>query len=94
MLDEWVFTEREPPSLNWERGGIIDDRAQERRMLEKCEVTRLFQYPEDIQVFISTGVISRRLCQDLRSSYYLWNETRAGISLRRAKKKWKDKLKK
>jgi len=89
LLDVWVLTDREPPSLNWERGGIIDNRAAERRVLKKCEVARLFDHPERLQWFIANGHMTRWLCSDLRRGYFLWRETRKGISLRRARSLWR-----
>jgi len=92
MLDTWVLTDREPPSLNWERGGTPDNTAAERKILRKCEITRLFEWPERVQWFIAHGGMTKWLCEDIRKAHYLWGETQDGISLKRAKKRWEEKM--
>jgi len=91
ILDVWVLTDREPPSLNWERGGLADPQTCERKTLRKCEVTRLFQWPERVQWFIANGGMTKWLCEDIKQAYFLWRETQDGISLRRAKIRWAER---
>ena len=91
ILDVWVFTGRECPSLNWQRGGPINTKVAEETSLRKCEVTRLFDYPERLQWFIAFGSMTKWLCEDMRRGYFLWGETQAGITLRRAKTIWERK---
>ena len=86
-MDDWVFRDREPVSLNWERGGMIDNTASERITLRKCEVARLFEFPERVQLMVAFGGMTKWICDDIRRGHYLWSETQDGISLRRAKKR-------
>ena len=88
LLDVWVFMGRECPSLNWQRGGPINAKVAEETSLRKCEITRLFDYPERMQWFVANGSMTKWLCEDMRKGYFLWGETQAGISLRRAKMIW------
>ena len=88
VLDVWVLTDREPPSINWERGGLPDPQASERRCLRKAEIVRLFEWPDQVQLFIANGGMTQSLCQDIKRAHYLWGETQDGITLLRAKKRW------
>lgn len=91
LLDMWVFTGREPPSLNWERGGPVNTQAAEKNALRKSEVARLFDFPERVQWFVAHGSMTKWLCEDIRRGYFLWNETQDGIPLRKAKRRYEDK---
>ena len=93
LLDVWVLTGRECPSINWSRGGPINTKVSELLTLKKCEVTRLFDFPERLQWFVAHGGMTKWLCEDMRKGFFLWNETQAGISLRRAKKIWERRMK-
>ena len=89
LLDVWVWLNREAPSANLEGFGGIDKELMERIVLRKCEITRLFERPEQMQWFVQSGHMTRWLCVDLRRGYFLWKETCDGMSLRQAKRRWK-----
>lgn len=72
LLDTWVFTGRECPSLNWQRGGPLNTKVAESVVLRKCEMTRLFDYPERVQWFVANGGMSRDICNDIKRGYFLW----------------------
>ena len=88
LLDAWVLTGREAPGISWDRGGEPSGRAAEDNALLKCEMARLFQWPERLQWFLAYGGMTKWLCEDMRRGHFLWWQTQDGISLRRAKQIW------
>lgn len=63
-------------------------------MLRKCEIARLFDIPEVVMAALEFGGMTRMICEDIQRGRYLWTETRAGISLKRAKQRWVEKVRK
>lgn len=90
ILDLWALTGREVATSNWLQFGSgcrIESNA-----LKKAEIARLFEIPEAIENMIKFGGMTKSICEELQRGRYLWNETRAGISLKRAKGRWIERI--
>lgn len=94
ILERWALTAREPAAINWERGGEPNPKSEERKTLQKVEVSRLFYAPEVVEAVIKFGGMTSVICEDLQRGRFLWKETNLGISLKRAKERWISVLKK
>lgn len=89
VLDLWALTGREAPCCNWMEHGVS---SAEANSLRKAEISRLFDIPEVILAMLQFGGMTKSICEDLQKGRYLWGETQAGISLKRAKERWIEKI--
>ena len=85
----WALVGRDPACLNWERGGEPNAKSEERKVLRKAEIARLLDLPEAVEFMLKFGGMTKSICEDLTRGLYLWQETGAGISLKRAKGGWR-----
>lgn len=88
LLEVWAFASRtvrscDPLAVPGARGNV-----SEKNLLDKCEITRLFDDPEKVLDFMAKGGMTRGICRDLKMAKFLWRETQKGFSLQRAKVIW------